>query len=81
MMELVQQKILMKIISSNKVLAIIDFLWYYIYTIQSFSSNRQISITNGEIIVKSFIFPKNVDFIIYISRETNSNYKLSDRAT
>ena len=54
---------------------------YYIYTSQSFSANKQISIKNGETIVKSITIPKNVGYIFYTSKEANSNYKFSEGTT
>ena len=54
---------------------------YYIYTSQSFSANKQISIKNGETVVRSITIPKNVAYIFYTSKDANSNYKFSEGTT
>jgi len=54
---------------------------YYIYSSQSFSANKQISIKNGETVVKSITIPKNIAYIFYTSKDANSNYKFSEGTT
>ena len=51
---------------------------YYIYTSQSFSANKQISIKSGETVVRSITIPKDVAYVFYTSKEANSNYKFSE---
>ena len=53
----------------------------YIYTTQSFSANKQISIKNGDTIIKTITMPKNVGYIFYTSKDTTSNYKFSEGQT
>ena len=53
----------------------------YIYTTQSYNTNKQISITNGNTIVKTINIPKNVGYIFYTSKDTTSNYKFSEGTT
>ena len=50
----------------------------YIYTTQSFSANKQISILNGETVVRNINIPKNVGYIFYTSKDTTSSYKFSE---
>ena len=53
----------------------------YIYTTQSFGSNKQITIQNGETVIKTINIPKNVGYIFYTSKDTTSNYKFSEGQT
>ena len=53
----------------------------YIYTTQSYSSNKVISIKNGESIIRNINIPKNIGYIFYTSKDTNSNYKFSEGGT
>ena len=53
----------------------------YIYTTQSFTANKEISILNGETTIKTVTILKNVGYIFYTSKELNSNYKLSTGTT
>ena len=53
----------------------------FIYTTQSFSSNKQITIQNGETIIKAINFPNNVGYIFYTSKDITSNYKFSEGQT
>ena len=53
----------------------------YIYTTQSYSSNKVISIKNGETIIRNINIPKNIGYIFYTSKDTNSNYKFSEGGT
>ena len=50
----------------------------YIYTTQGFSANKQISILNGETVIRTINIPKNVGYIFYTSKDTTSNYKFSE---
>ena len=50
----------------------------YIYTTQSYSANKQISILDGEKIIRNITIPKNVGYIFYTSKDTSSNYKFSE---
>ena len=50
----------------------------YIYTTQGFSANKQISILNGENVIRTINIPKNVGYIFYTSKDTTSNYKFSE---
>ena len=53
----------------------------YIYTTQGFSANKQISILNGENVIRTINIPKNVGYIFYTSKDTTSNYKFSEGIT
>ena len=53
----------------------------YIYTTQSFSSNKEISIKNGDSVVKTITIPKNVRYVFYTSKDTTSNYQFSEGQT
>ena len=53
----------------------------YIYTTQSYSSNKVISIKNGDSIIRNINIPKNIGYIFYTSKDTNSNYKFSEGGT
>ena len=49
----------------------------YIYTSQAFNANKQISINNGNSVVRTITIPKNVGYIFYTSKDTTSNYQFS----
>ena len=53
----------------------------YIYTTQSYSGNKVISIKNGENIIRNINIPKNIGYIFYTSKDTNSNFKFSEGGT
>ena len=53
----------------------------YIYTTQSFSANKQISIKNEDTVIRTVNIPKNVGYIFYTSKDTTSNYKFSEGIT
>ena len=54
-----------------------DITQQYIYTTQSFNANKQISINNGNSVVRIITIPKNVGYIFYTSKDTTSNYQFS----
>ena len=53
----------------------------YIYSTQSFTANKEISILNGETTIKTVTIPKNIGYIFYTSKDLNSNYKFSTGTT
>ena len=53
----------------------------FIYSTNSFNSNKEINIKSGDDIIKKITIPKQVNYLFYTSKDTNSNYKFSEGTT
>ena len=53
----------------------------FIYETNSYSANKEISIKSGDNLIKSITIPKTINYLFYTSKDTNSNYKFSERTT
>ena len=53
----------------------------FIYSINSFSANKEINIKSGDDIIKAITIPKQINYLFYTSKDTNSNYIFSEGTT
>lgn len=53
----------------------------FIYSKDSFSTNKEISIKDDDNVIRTFKVPKQINYLFYTSGETSSNYKFSDGTT
>ena len=53
----------------------------FIYTTSSFNGNKEISIKSGDSIIKTIITPKQINYLFYSSKDTNTTYKFSEGST
>ena len=53
----------------------------FIYSTNSYSANKEISIKDDDNIIRTFTVPKQINYLFYTSKETSSDYKFSDGTT
>jgi len=53
----------------------------FIYSINSFNTNKEISIKEDDNVIRAFKVSKQIKDLFYTSKETSKNYKFSDGAT
>ena len=53
----------------------------FIYSTNSFSANKEINIKSGDDIIKAITIPKQINYLFYTSKDTNSNYIFSEGTT
>lgn len=53
----------------------------FIYSTDSYNTNKQIQIKNGDDVIKTITIPKNINYLFYTSKDTTSNYKFSEGTT
>ena len=53
----------------------------FIYSTNSYSANKEISIKDDDNVIKTFTVPKQINYLFYTSKETSTDYKFSDGTT
>ena len=53
----------------------------FIYSTNSYSANKEISIKDDDNVIRTFTVPKQINYLFYTSKETNTDYKFSDGTT
>ena len=53
----------------------------FIYTTTSFNANKEINIKSGDNIIKTIVTPKQINYLFYTSKDTNTNYKFAEVST
>ena len=53
----------------------------FIYSTNSYSANKEISIKDDDNIIRTFTIPKQINYLFYTSKETSTDYKYSDGTT
>ena len=53
----------------------------FIYSTNSYSANKEISIKDDDNVIRTFTVPKQINYLFYTSKETSSDYKFSDGTT
>ena len=53
----------------------------FIYSTNSFSANKEISIKSGDEVIRTITIPKQINYLFYTSNVTDSNYKFSEGNT
>ena len=53
----------------------------FIYSTNSYSANKEISIKDDDNVIRTFTVPKQINYLFYTSKETSTDYKFSDGTT
>jgi len=53
----------------------------FIYSTNSFSTNKEISIKNDDNVIRTFKIPKQINYLFYTSKDITTDYKFSDGTT
>ena len=53
----------------------------FIYSTDTFQANKEMSIRNGNNVIRTFKIPKRINYLFYTSKDTNTDYLFSDGNT